>query len=378
MAVLAAFLVVPVLNMVISGLQTFAISQACQNSDTCREAAEKADEAEGQASESLESASLLETKVQELSAEISAQEAKIEDTEKKIMDLRAEIKKTEAKLKEKQEALAELLVNMHFDGDTEPIKILAGSSSISDLAEKASRGEVAKKQISTAAAAVRDTKEKLENNKREVEDLLADQQDTKKNLVSIRSEQKTLIQKYQNDAEAYEEVAKAAREEQRKAEQAEMEAHPELYRGISYYSGDNTYPWQADCPQKQDEYGTMINGVAIGGLVCECVSYAGWKAYERYGIAVSWGNAYNWDDAARSLGYRVDNTPAPGTIGQFDSGIYGHVFWVESVNDDGSINVTEYNNAYATQLYAGDFHFGDFGSQTIEAYKVGWYNYIHF
>ena len=95
-------------------------------------------------------------------------------------------------------------------------------------------------------------------------------------------------------------------------------------------------------------------------------------------MAIGWGNAYNWDDAARSLGYRVDKSPAAGTIGQVDGGAYGHVFWVESVNGDGSINVTEYNNAYATQLYSGSSHYGDFGARTIPAGEVGYYNYIHF
>ena len=94
-------------------------------------------------------------------------------------------------------------------------------------------------------------------------------------------------------------------------------------------------------------------------------------------MALAWGNAYSWDDAARSAGYTVDHAPEANTIGQVDGYPYGHVFWVESVNADGSINVTEYNNSYATYLYSGDAHFGDFGSRTIPASDVGYYNYIH-
>ena len=223
---------------------------------------------------------------------------------------------------------------------------------------------------------MRDTKNQLEADKAEVEDLLASQQAAKDALVSKRSEQQNLVEKYQNDAEAYAEVAKAAQEAQRAAEKAEQEAHPELYGG-SAYTGANTYPWQGDCPEKQDYYGTVWQGRYIGGYVCECVSYAGWKAYEAYGVVLAWGNAYNWDDRARSAGYTVNHTPAAGTIGQLDSGPYGHVFWVESVNGDGSINVTEYNNSYATYLYSGHSHYGDFGARTIGAGEVGRYNYIH-
>ncbi|MDO4611720.1 MAG: CHAP domain-containing protein, partial [Candidatus Saccharibacteria bacterium] len=100
-------------------------------------------------------------------------------------------------------------------------------------------------------------------------------------------------------------------------------------------------------------------------------------AYEAYGIPIAWGNAYSWDDAARRAGYTVNNTPAAGTIGQDNSGTWGHVFWVESVNADGSINVTEYNNRYATQLYSGVYRAGDFGARKVSAAQAKRYNYIH-
>ena len=186
---------------------------------------------------------------------------------------------------------------------------------------------------------------------------------------------------------AEEEARKAEEEARKKAEEearalAEAEAlvqmlHSEHYEG-NVFNGANTYPWQTDCPDKQDYYVTYLNGLAVGGYVCECVSYAGWKAYETWNIPISWGNAYSWDDRARMDNrFYVDNTPATKTIGQMDNGPYGHVFWVESVNQDGSINVTEYNNAYATQLYSGVYRFGDFGARTISASEAGRYNYIH-
>lgn len=367
----------PIVYTVINDAEVNGISRACQNSAACREAVEKEQEANRKAAAASSSANLFQMKVNELSVEIASSEAEIAQTEAEIKELKKQIYETELELEEQQEALAELLINMHFDGDSEPIKILAGSSSISDLAEKAAREEVVKQQISVSAAAVRDMKEQLEADKAEVEELLAQQQAAKETLVAKRSEQQNLVEKYQNDAEAYAEVAKAAQEAQRAAEKAEQEAHPERYGG-STYTGINTYPWQADCPEKQDWYGTRIDGRYIGGYVCECVSYTGWKAYEAYGLVLAWGNASRWDDGARAAGYVVDHNPAAGTIGQDDAGIYGHVFWVESVNGDGSINVTEYNNYYATYLYSGHSHAGDFGARTISAGQARMYNYIHF
>ena len=147
-----------------------ALSKACQNSAACREAVEKEQEANKNAKEAADSANAYQAKVSELSAEIAGKEAEIAVSVAEVNDLKAQIISTEAKLTEQQEALAELLVNMHFESDAEPIKILAGATSISDLAEKAAREEVAKEQIAVSAAAVRKTKEKLEEEDRDVID----------------------------------------------------------------------------------------------------------------------------------------------------------------------------------------------------------------
>ncbi len=358
------------------------ISRACQDSPECMEAVEKEKEATKNAAAAQESASQYEIKVSQLNLEIAVQQAKISQTELQIDELTQKIAEDEQTLRDEQDALASLLIKMHFNEDAEPIKILASSTSISDLAEKKAREEVARRQISTTATIVKERKERLENEKIDLENLLFTQQQTKNALAEARAEQQALVEKYQNDADAYAVLAEEAKQAKLEAERRQQEAHPELYRGSSY-TGENTYPWQYDCPHRQDDYVTYwedyFNGwQKIGGLVCECVSYAGWKAYEQFGVAVAWGNAYSWDDNARYNGYRVDHNPAPNTIGQADGGMWGHVFWVEDVNADGSINVTEYNNAWATKLYSGDQHYGDFGSRRIPANEIWQYNFIHF
>ena len=375
--VIAVVFATPVITNIMIIRSASGMSLACSRSAECRAAVEREQEANRNAAAASDSANMLQAKVSELNIQIASAELAIAETTAQVNDLTEQIEETEKKLKAEQEALAELLVNMHFEGDAEPITILAGSSSISDLAEKQARSEVVKQQISATATKVKLAKEKLEADKAKVEELLASQKAAKAELVSVRAEQQALVEKYKNDAAAYEEIARQALEAQRAAEKAEKEAHPELYGG-STYTGYNTYPWQADCPGRQDAYGTTINGMYIGGYVCECVSYAGWKVYEAYGVVLAWGNANYWDDRARMFGYRVDHTPEAGSIGQLDDALYGHVWWVESINADGSVNVTEYNNAYATQLYSGIYQYGDFGARTMSAAQASRYKYIHF
>ena len=92
-----------------------------------------------------------------------------------------------------------------------------------------------------------------------------------------------------------------------------------------------------------------------------------WGWLKRPDLGFIKANANQWDNVARSAGLLVDNNPAPGAIFQTDSGWYGHVGYVESVNGDGSINVSERN-------YAGCY--GVLFS-TIPASDVGKFNYIH-
>lgn len=345
-------------------------SAVCQKSAECMAAVEAEKKASAAAVAASASADFYQARVASLSMDIASLKLQIADTEAQVEDLEEQIEETEEQLESEKSALAELLVNMHFESDAEPIRILAGSTSISDLAEKAARSEVAKQQISTMAENIKAAKLKLEDDKAQVEKLLAEQQAAKKNLEATMLEQEELVAKYQNDVKGYEEQVIAAREAQKAAMDQYRRDHPEDTG--TYYDGIDTYKSYIydlggyECPRDWDRFTTSVKGVKIGGYGCECVSYVGWKAYERYGIYLAWGNAYSWDDVGRKY-YDVDHTPAAGSIGQIDAGTYGHVFWVESVNADGSIEVTDYN-------WNVD---GRFTARRISAAAAARYNYIH-
>ncbi|MBQ3325603.1 CHAP domain-containing protein [Candidatus Saccharibacteria bacterium] len=353
--------------------RAYALSSACKNSPACMEAVAKEQEANSKATEAQNTANEYQAKVNQLQVEIASMEANIAESEAYAKELQEKIDATQAKLTEQQSALAELLIQIHFDTKSDSITILAGSNSISDFAEKQSRSNTLKTQINVSAQEIKATKEKLEEDRAAVEKIIESQQAMKAALDTSKAEQQELVNKYAGDSQAYAAEAKAAREAQIAAQKAYIAEHPELYQSYNgpIYTGDNTYRWQADCPQRQDDYGTSIDGRSVGGYVCECVSYVGWKAYELYGLYLSWGNANTWDDVAYSKGI-ADHTPAPNTIGQNDGG-YGHVFWVESVNSDGSILISEYNNAYSSVSGL----WGDFGARIIPASMVGYYTYLH-
>ena len=129
------FIALPIFADIMMIDNATGISRACQNSPACREAAAREQEASRNAMNANSTASLFQSKVNELNSQIASMERVILDTQAQVNELNKQIKETEAKLNSEREALAELLINMHFEGDAEPITILAGSNSISDLAE---------------------------------------------------------------------------------------------------------------------------------------------------------------------------------------------------------------------------------------------------
>lgn len=76
----------------------------------------------------------------------------------------------------------------------------------------------------------------------------------------------------------------------------------------------------------------------------------------------SW-NAYAWVDHARAVGYTVDTHPQQGDLAVWGQNVHGtgatgHVAYVESVNDDGTITVSETGGVYGstphTSTYSAD------------------------
>ncbi|MHD0398359.1 COG3942 and LysM peptidoglycan-binding domain-containing protein [Staphylococcus simulans] len=98
----------------------------------------------------------------------------------------------------------------------------------------------------------------------------------------------------------------------------------------------------------------------------QCTSYAFSRANGKVGS--TWGNANNWANAAAAAGHTVNNTPAAGSIMQSSAGAYGHVAYVEGVNSDGSVRVSEMNYGYGPGVVT---------SRTISAGQASGYNYIH-
>lgn len=102
--------------------------------------------------------------------------------------------------------------------------------------------------------------------------------------------------------------------------------------------------------------------------------YCTWYSYNKRAaigkpVGSFWGNATTWAANARAAGFAVDKNPQAGDVFQTSGGWggYGHVGFVERVEADGSVFVSEMN-------YAG---WNVVSTRTIPASQVGSYNFIH-
>ncbi len=316
--------------------------------------------------------------IAQLDEEIANLNAEIAANEKRMKELNIEIEEAQQELSEQQNALADMLVKIHFDNDSEPITILAGSSSISDLAEKQAREEVVKKEIAASSEKIKLAKQELEEKKAEVE-----------RKIELNEESRSVVA-----------VKKASQEElraeyQKKASDADSEATiwQNKLNSLNFHfpstSSSNEFGYR-DWGLADGGYNNwVINNFGVscpgaldgwqqgeGGLTCECAGYVGWRFYQAYGISsISWGAyAYQYAYTNDSRVY-VDQIPTVGTIAVQPVGPYaqvGHVMWVEGVNSDGTINVTEYNVTWPDgNCYAGGFcsrdHVGTNGFHFIHA-----------
>lgn len=346
-------------------------ANALCTSQKCKDAAAAEEAAREKASNAESAANTLEDEVERLNSEIAMYEARIATNIATAEDLSKEIEENLEKLNLQQAALANLLVDLHFDEQPEAIMILAGSSSISDYAERQARADSVKEQVAVSAQAVKTLKKELEDQKAEVERVIADQEIQQKNIAAKRNEQNELKEKYRDNAEAFTAEAEEARKQK---ESAIAEEIASMNRGRSgtviAVSNASGYPYSGSCPH--NNLGFIDDWGYYG---CQCTSYAAYRVVATYGVVpLGWGNANTWGYAASSLGYRVDYSPAVHTVAVSTLGAYGHVMWVEAVHSDGTIDLSEYNN-YSSSASGLP---GDYGYRVNVNPSDYGYQFIHF
>ena len=142
--------------------------------------------------------------------------------------------------------------------------------------------------------------------------------------------------------------------------------------GASYSTSDRNVKvttQSAPTQQSSNHSSAAFSGQTSSGSNLYTSGQCTYYVFDKVGgkIGSTWGNANNWANAAAQDGYTVNNKPKQGAVMQTSQGVFGHVAYVENVNSDGSVKVSEMN-------YNGGP--GVVSTRTISASQASSYNYI--
>ncbi len=283
--------------------------------------------------------------IAKLQGEIQALERQIVANQQKADDLRAQIVAAEAELARQKAMLGDMIKAMYLEGDITTVEMLASSKDLSDYFDKQQYQETVRNKIKATVDKVTQLKLDLNTQKETLEKLIADQQLIREQVNAQRAEQDRLLALNQSEQSALDQQIRANSGKVAELRAAQAAENAKRFRGsgvkvVAGSNGNDTYPaiWR-NSPQDSlvDSWG-MYNR--------ECVSWTAWKVHYSGRHMPYWGgigNANQWDDNARRAGIPVDGNPRAGDIAVAHWGYYGHVMYVESVNPNGTINISQYN-----------------------------------
>lgn len=283
-----------------------------------------------------------------LRIEVEQLEIQIDVLEVEIQQLLGEIETTEKKIANTQTAISTTLVDLYLTQDVSTIERIASSSSFSSFVDNATKYTAATDGLVKSVEVVKIERTKLERQYNELQAKqlgLSDRRD----LAVRRTEELNRIISANKQQQAQFAADRNAAYQQRLEltlymSQIMSQLGGGMYDGM--FSGDKGgYPHRGICPGANS---TFVD--EWGMYVCQCVSYAAWKVEQFYGIKVRniipyWVSLNGGEWPSAFSGYvPMGREPRVFSVASWmDPTGYGHVAWVEYIDGNGHVWVSEYN-----------------------------------
>jgi surface antigen len=290
------------------------------------------------------------------------------------MDLQASLQKqiaeAQAEIDRQRGILAEDIKAMYVDGTPSSLEMLASSDNFSDYVDKQEYRSRVQSKLQDTLKRIAELEAQLQTEKAKVEVLIRDMQIQQSQLSAERTKQWELLNLNESKQAEYDAMIKANNSKVAELRAAQAAANRRLSGGTASgvtagdpgHGGYPAYLANASQDSLVDPWG-MYNR--------ECVSYTAWKVFQTYGYMPYWGgvgNANQWPGNAARAGIPTGSTPKVGSVAVWNVGYYGHVMWVEAVNADGSIWISQYNY---------DFN-GHYSEMLVSAGMASNLTYIYF
>lgn len=298
--------------------------------------------------------------INKLQQRINTLQSAIDTNQQKQAKLQEQIIEAQKQLDQEKQVLGDSIRALYVQGQVSTIEMLASSQNLSDFVDKEVYQSAVRDKIKGQLDKVTELKLELQDEKDQVDTLIQDLQSQQSDLAQSKAEQDKLLSYNQSQQDAYNKQISSnlSKIADLRAQQAAINAaHFAGYTIVPGHNGRDTYPnvWR-NAPQDSliDSWG-MFNR--------ECVSYTAWKVASTGRYMPYWGgsgNANQWPGDARAAGIPVSGTPRPGDIAIAFWGSFGHAMYVDSVNSDGTINISQYNWDYHG-TYSEIYHFNPSG-----------------
>lgn len=316
----------------------------------------EADKYQNEASRLNGMAATLEEELNNINAQIGVIQSQIAASQKKHDDLISSIKANEELIQKNRKSMGRILSDIYTDDQVSPLELLASSGSISEYINKQEQRSSLRISLNAKIKEIKKLKKKLEEDKKAVEAVLNDQKSQRTQLASKQAQQAKLVADTRNDEAAYSQLASQRNSEIAKLRQQQAAENLRAMRRSGWSggipggaAGGGGYPgvWaNAPIDSLVDSWG-MYNR--------ECVSYVAYRVAANYratgrGYDMPYwggrGNANQWPGNAAGAGIPTGYTPKARAAAVVPGGVYGHIMYVESVNSDGTITVSDYNLAW--------------------------------
>lgn len=340
----------------------------------------KMDRYNAQAEKLNKQANSLKVQLNQLTAQKQAIEAKIRLNQVKLEKLKRDIAENKRQIAINKTALGEVLASLYVEGETTPLEMLASSKNIGDYLDKQTYQSSARDVLKQKIDEIQRLEKKLERDKKEVENILADQKVQRASLAAKERQRASLLRQTKGKEVRYRKLVSSTQREM-----ASVRAEQQAYfaslgsntagsvGAFQYRNFSGNVPCGGGYPTGWCAIGqdTVVDDWGLYNR--ECVSYSAWRATQmgkKVGNFAGQGNAGQWPSSASSwMGATVNNTPAVGAVAILPPtpGLapIGHSMNVEAILGGGWIRISQYN-------FGGS---GEYSTMDIQASGVV---FVHF
>ena len=292
--------------------------------------------------------------IDKLQAQINIVQANIAVNQARQDQLNQDIAAKQAELDQQRQLLGDALKSMYVNGQLTPLEMLATSHNLSDFVDSATYRETVQKKVQSTLEKISKLQNQLQEQKAEVDVLLAAQQVQQEQLAQNKSKQDALLAMNQQQRDAFNAQIQANQDKIRAIQLQQVALNLDGAKLVSITGNERG----GDCDGGSGNGGYVLAS-GTQGDVCqapkdtipdwagienrECTSYAYWyfKRVEGHTDFTASGDAKYWMTTSN---YPVHDWPQVGAMGVIDQGQWGHVTIVLAIGS---------SNYKGTQVPAG-------------------------